>query len=248
MNPIKVKNPEGFNTAFSMLFRPMRSTIFKVFRVTSLKLSLAKDLLEKSNIKAIPKKMEHPSITGVILAGGASSRMKKNKSLINYHGIPQWEYAAHQLKSLNLPVLISSNTPLKGAFKVIPDSAEWFGHGPISGLLSVAGDDPRTALLVLGVDYPLISVAALFDLLDTFQDRKTSVCFRNPDSGRIEPLIALYHPRHIQMIQQGFLQGQFSLTRFWEENPLEVVILDHIAAEQLKSFDLPENETSFRTH
>ncbi len=247
LGKLEIELHEGFEPRFSESLSRFRGDLIVVIRSSLLEKARKKYGFYEVLVNQGPWMPSTPHVQGVVLAGGNSSRMQKNKSFLNYHDLPQWKYAANQLAQLKLPVVMNTALNLETDLFCIPDSETWQGHGPISGLLSVSEKVPHAALLVLGIDYPQLHVQSLWDLYYTFQVRNTSVCFRNPASTRVEPLIALYHPKHLQIIQHRFRKGWFSLSLFWEAFHADVVILTHPEVEQLKSFDFPEDEASFRT-
>jgi molybdopterin-guanine dinucleotide biosynthesis protein A/nucleoside-triphosphatase THEP1 len=247
LGKLEIVHHSGFEPHFSQWIQEHSGTLLLVVRSGLLASALAKYAFENVRINEGPWMPDVPAVRGLVLAGGASSRMGKNKALIPYHGVPQWEFAVQQIHALNLPVSLSAPVPLSTSIPHTPDADGFAGHGPISGVLSAFEEDPQTALLVLGVDYPHIRQQHLADLCYTYQIRNTSVAYRNSKSGRIEPLIALYHPKHLSLLKERFLKNQTSLSSFWEAYESEVVVLHHVDADLLKSHDIPADETAFRT-
>lgn len=240
------------NTGFEPMFSQCLSTrsinaLVVVIRSSLLARALTKYSWANALVNQGPWMPSVPKITGLIMAGGRSSRMGKDKKLIAYHGKPQWKHAYELVSGLKIETVVSAADWPDVGVRVIADTDEFQGNGPISGLLSVSGEIKETALLVLGVDYPEMDVLTLTDLILSFQIRNCSVCYRNPQSDRVEPLIALYHPRDLQQIKEDFYQGKTSLSRFWETAGDAVLILPHRNPNALKSYDLPEDETAFRT-
>ncbi len=56
-------------------------------------------------------------MNGIILAGGQSSRMGQPKSLLEYHGKPQYQYAAELLNSFCAQVFISCSAEQQTIFQ-----------------------------------------------------------------------------------------------------------------------------------
>ena len=175
---------------------------------------------------------------GIVLAGGKSQRMGKNKALLEYHQVPQFQFVAQNLmpfcKSLFINGLAQNYS---SDFETFSDSSQFMNHGPISGLLSSVELFKGESLFVHAIDYPFISEYSINQLFTKFQLHNQSVCFRHPESGFLEPLIAIYHAKDLFYLLDFYKSGQFSMRHFLESiNP---VILDSVSARELLSVDEP---------
>lgn len=87
---------------------------------------------------------------GLVLAGGRSSRMGRDKALLDWHGQPLIEHQIHTLEAAGAdPVYVSGEHPGH------PGIADRHPHkGPVGGLASAAEHLPDGYLLVVPVDMP----------------------------------------------------------------------------------------------
>ncbi|WP_022973066.1 molybdenum cofactor guanylyltransferase [Xanthomonas maliensis] len=101
--------------------------------------------------------------TGLVLAGGQSSRMGRDKALLPWHGQPLLAHMQALLRTAGAhEVLVSGRYPDAGG---IADAQP--GLGPLGGLASVVKTlADTTVLLVVPVDMPLLPVPLLARLLD----------------------------------------------------------------------------------
>lgn len=99
--------------------------------------------------------------TAILLAGGESSRMGRNKALLDFHGQPLWRHLRDVLvKTGCKQVLVSGTLPdLREGEDATPDVQP--GLGPLAGIASVIGAQgdalSRDWLLVVPVDLPLLT-------------------------------------------------------------------------------------------
>ncbi len=248
LGKLEIEMDLGFEPAFTAFLSQLKAAqLLLIIRSSLLDKAIQKYGWTKYSLNQGPWMPRIPPIKGVVLAGGNSSRMQKDKKQIAYHGMPQWKYAFQQLSALGLETCISSNDMEDGDYTVIADHPQFSNAGPMSGLLSVSQESADTALLVLGVDYPNMDSQTLKDLIYAFQIRNCSVCYRNPESQTIEPLIALYHPLDLLQLRDQFGQTSNSLRLFWEASQERVLVLPHRNPEVLKSYDFPADEAAFRT-
>jgi len=248
LGKLEIERHSGFEPKFSEWYSSdKKNQLLVVVRSSLLKKALEKYGWQNAKINSGPWMPQVPELIGLVIAGGRSSRMGKDKKEINYHGKPQWEYTHDLLQNFGLKTVISASNVNSENARVIKDFPEFAGNGPISGLLTVSEEFKETALLVLGIDYPDVDTETLRDLIWSFQIRNCSVCYRHPLSNRVEPLIAIYHPRDINQIRRKFYKAQTSLSAYWENAGNKVLILPHKNFKALKSYDLPEDEAAFRT-
>lgn len=100
--------------------------------------------------------MDRISITGVILAGGRSSRMGQDKGLVEVNGKPLFEYIAKRLRSQVDDILIScnQNTGRYGReFQIVPDLVQNFS-GPLAGMLAALTISKTEWVLFVPCDVP----------------------------------------------------------------------------------------------
>ena len=95
---------------------------------------------------------------GVLLAGGLSSRMGRDKALLDWRGTPLIEHQLATLRAAGVDeVCVSGERPdYRGVADLAPQ------RGPLGGLTSVAaGVAGECDLLVIPVDMPRLSAALL---------------------------------------------------------------------------------------
>ncbi len=146
-----------------------------------------------------------PPLSGVVLAGGKSTRMGVDKSGIGYHGRPQLEIAADLLAGQCDRVYISvAAEPQKGTNGSTTLSDRFIGFGPSGGILTALHERPDSAWMVLGCDLPLMTADDLSQLVDERDALRPATAFRSPSGDLPEPLAAIYEPRMLSLFHQAF--------------------------------------------
>jgi molybdenum cofactor guanylyltransferase len=87
-------------------------------------------------------------ITGFILAGGKSTRMGRDKSLLNWHGTTLLEHMFHLLQTVADPVHIVGRD-------LLPDRQP--GLGPLSGIETGIEASSTDANIFVAIDLPLLT-------------------------------------------------------------------------------------------
>ncbi len=134
---------------------------------------------------------------GLVLAGGASRRMGRDKAALAYHdGKTQLEWTAELLARHCEQVFVSirpdqARDPLRSGRPAIVDRHA--GLGPIAGIAAAQAQWPGHAWLVLACDLPFVTDAAVADLV-RHRDGRPVVAFRSAHDGLPEPLCAIFEP------------------------------------------------------
>nr|WP_295873090.1 NTP transferase domain-containing protein [uncultured Chitinophaga sp.] len=149
-------------------------------------------------------------LKGLVLCGGQSTRMQENKSRINYHGMPQWQYLADLLTACGLETYLScrtdQQTDFDGYSRLIPDSVPY--GGPSAGLLSASQLQPGAAWLVLACDLPLIGRKSLELLIQERDAQQSATAFISPVNDLPEPLIAIWEPAGLRALYENVAAGK----------------------------------------
>lgn len=150
-----------------------------------------------------------PPVKGLVLTGGQSVRMERDKSLLVYHGKTQREYAYDLLMKYCDEVFISCNHDQArepdGQFSLIEDA--FTGLGPMSGILSAFQADPDAAWFTVACDLPYLSDETLGFLLKNRNPSKAATAFYDPKGEFPEPLITIWEPRSYPALLQFLSQG-----------------------------------------
>ena len=136
-------------------------------------------------------------IYGLILAGGASSRMRRDKAVLVYQGRNQLDRAFELVKRHVADVFVSvregqMTEPTRAQKPLIVDSVG--GGGPIVGIRSALAAYPDVAWLVVACDLPFLSDAALEQLLGERDPRVLATAYTSAHDGLPEPLCAIWEP------------------------------------------------------
>ena len=136
-------------------------------------------------------------IYGLILAGGASKRMQRDKAALEYQGKTQLARAFELASRHVAKVFVSlrphqTSDPTRAQRPMIVDLGE--GEGPIAGIRSALAAHPKVAWLVLACDLPFLSDAALEELLRRRDPNALATAYKSTHDGLPEPLCAIWEP------------------------------------------------------
>ncbi len=148
-------------------------------------------------------------IAAVILAGGESLRMGRDKSLLNIEGIPLIQSIQRQLSTWFDQIIISADDPGKYSFlkcPVIPDQEP--DQGPLMAIYSVL-QTLKKPIFVVATDIPRLPGNILSQILRLAADNPQSQAIVPVTAaGEFEPLFAIYRPEISSTIQTCLQSGQ----------------------------------------
>lgn len=158
------------------------------------------------------KNNSNNTLYGLVLAGGKSTRMKVDKSILDYHGTTQVEHTVRLLQKYCDKVFISNRKdqrelPGHTIAPQIHDQAEFSDIGPVGGILSAMTLHPQAAWLILACDLPFITAGTLQTLIAKRNKEKIATAYISAHDQLPEPLCAIWEarsaPRILEFVKQG---------------------------------------------
>ena len=150
-------------------------------------------------------------LSGIILAGGKSSRFGKDKSRLELAGRRVLENLLEVLGQFPFQRLAVVTARGKAeswpeGIEILPDDQE--GLGPIGGITTALRHLPG-GVLVAACDMPLISAPLVDWLLGQYDPQADAVIPRHP--GGIEPLFGIYEKSFLPALEQAIRTGRYAL-------------------------------------
>jgi molybdenum cofactor guanylyltransferase len=142
-----------------------------------------------------------PRVYGLILAGGQSTRMQRDKAVLEYQGRTQLdrtvELAGRHVAKVFVSVRANQiSDPTRARYPMIVDSVT--GEGPMVGIHSALAAYPDVAWLVLACDLPFLSDAVIAYLLRERDaaglNASVATAYKSAHDGLPEPLCAIWEP------------------------------------------------------
>jgi len=138
-----------------------------------------------------------PPLFGLVLAGGASTRMRTDKAALQYHGQPQLQWAFELVAKFCAASFVSVRPDQRGdaaraGHPQIVDRQP--GIGPIAGISAALLEQPKAAWLVLACDLPFLTEHTLEHLIAHRDASKIATAYRSAHDGLPEPLCAIWEP------------------------------------------------------
>lgn len=151
---------------------------------------------------------------GLVLAGGRSTRMGRDKARLRYGARTQLQTAFDLLSPLVLECRVSVRAdqrgePLRAGFPQLVDALD--DIGPAAGLLAAHAYTPQAAWLALACDLPLLEASALQTLIGARAPGVAALAFRSAHDGLPEPLCAVWEPAALQRLQAQVSGGRHGL-------------------------------------
>ncbi len=172
----------------------------------------------------------------VIMAGGKSSRMGRDKALLPLDGRPLLSALAHRWRGVFDGLVISADTRARfaaldlGGARIVEDTRP--GAGPLAGLEAVMTAVPADRYFLTAVDLPFGEPALALELSERMGG--ADVCLIQREGRGWEPLFALYARRCLPAISAGRDRGERSFFR----GRLPFVTIQKVPEKALSGFQL----------
>jgi len=191
-----------------------------------------------------------PPLFGLVLAGGRSRRMGRDKAALTYRdGVPHVRRTADLIGAVCERVFVSVRPDQAvgddAALASLPDSVGRIPDafdigGPLNGILSALKAHPQAAFLVVACDLPFLSAESLAALVAAREASRPATMFENPlRENFLEPLCAIYEPSYAEQAGAVMIQGLTCPTKIG--NALPVHRLRPVDALFLSNANTPED-------
>jgi len=152
--------------------------------------------------------------TGLVLCGGQSRRMGRDKALIELDGRPLLEHALAALEPVCGALLLACGpTPRYGELGIPLVLDVEADRGPLSGLCAGLEAARTEWVIAVGCDMPELSPQVLEELARHAQEDGRDVTMLGTDKGS-EPLCAVYRRTCLPAVRAALAQGATRLTAF----------------------------------
>jgi molybdopterin-guanine dinucleotide biosynthesis protein A len=189
-------------------------------------------------------------LQGLVMAGGFSRRMGRDKALLDYHGPSQVQWTAELLSEVCDRVSISCRSSqdlgeVDGErFARIHDRID--GRGPMEGICAAHRLEPEAAWLAVACDLPRLDVDTLRLLVESRDPGMLATAFRADRDGLPEPLCAIYEPAIVPRMRQRLEEDQRCPRRLLLDASERVRLIDLRHPQALDNINTPEEELRFR--
>ena len=179
--------------------------------------------------------IDKKDITGIILAGGKSSRMGSDKGFLKLNG---YTFMSHIIKVIK---------PIVGNIILVNNNSDYdeFGHirvediiknaGPLAGLYSGLYHSETENNLVLSCDVPLINRTVLNQLVEGFDNGFDVIQLQS--QNKTMPLIALYKKQCLHKCLELLDKGEKRLRIAVEQLKTKTITLDSELDQYVKNIN-----------
>jgi molybdenum cofactor guanylyltransferase len=187
-----------------------------------------------------------PLMYGLVLAGGKSTRMGEDKSMMKWHGKEQQYYVADMLKGYCDQVFISCREDQKASvdesYGLLPDT--FVELGPYGAILSAFRERPNVAWLVVACDLPLVDNQTIEQLISNRKTASIATTFNSPYDGMPEPLITIWEPKSYPALLSFLAQGYSCPRKVLMNSRVSIISPENEAA--LLNVNTPEDAAKLK--
>ena len=182
-------------------------------------------------------RIREAAISAVVLAGGRSKRLGKDKALLMLNGQPLLARAVHTVAALSDDLIVVTNHPeshgvAASPARMVPDEVP--GVGSLMGLYSGLKACRHPRAVVVACDMPFLSITLLRYMASLAGDYDAVV----PRQGKwFEPLHAAYGRTCLPAIEEALARGQRQIISFFDD-----VRVRYVDGHELDAVD-PEHQS-----
>ncbi|WP_207532014.1 molybdenum cofactor guanylyltransferase [Desertivirga arenae] len=178
------------------------------------------------------------NLIGVILCGGESKRMGRDKGLIEQNGKHWAVLIAEKLRQLELPVVVSINKKQQDAYDILfPDTPlivdKLTIKGPLNGLLTIHENFPDKDILLMATDLIDMDDKTLKELLEVYQNETGFEFYAYDSEGFAQSFCSIFTAAGLKKVFERFMNNElkkYSLHDRFNEGKTRFIPLSNIEA------------------
>ncbi len=185
----------------------------------------------------------YDNVTGIILSGGTSSRMGRDKALLPLEGITVIEYITNLMRTIFKDVILITNTIDKYKFLNIPLFEDIFKvGGPLAGIHSGLANSQTDDNFILSCDMPLIKEGIIKSIIEFATDKPITIC---KSEGFLQHLAGRYSKSVLPAAEKLLVRETENIGDRKQKHRAKVYSLLHkVGSEILEAEELPDYNPS----
>ncbi|MFM8829424.1 MAG: NTP transferase domain-containing protein [Spartobacteria bacterium] len=187
-----------------------------------------------------------PPLFGLLLAGGRSTRMGRDKAsmTMGQDGLNQAQRAVQSLSGHCEKTYLSlrDGQPSPGGcehLEIVRDNPQL--SGPLAGILAAFEREPDAAWLVMACDLPFVTPEVLTKLVLARTDGATFIAYASANDGLPEPLCAIYEPCARAILQRHAERNHVCPRHILIEERATLLELPPSSRRALENMNTPED-------
>lgn len=186
-----------------------------------------------------------PKLRGLVLAGGRSSRMGRDKAALVHPDGRTLLRRCHDLlreagcETIAISLRHDQEIPVGLDGVEIVRDPEGTSLGPIAGIVAGMRLDPAADWLVLACDLPRLDTATLTHLISSKQSDEKFLAYRSEFDGLPEPLCTLYSQTALPVLEQAQADDFRCPRKILIRNDCR--LLEPVTARALENANTPED-------
>ena len=172
------------------------------------------------------------SASGVILAGGLSRRLGRDKALVSISDQPLIQRVIERVEQLSQEIVVvvadqnrAADLPLAKEHRVVLD--RYTGTGSLGGIFSGLDAASNVWTLVVACDMPFLNLALLRRMMALTENADAVVPLID---GRPEPTHALYSKACLPFIEPRLISGDLKISGFYDKVRVRYLSEEDVAA------------------
>jgi len=177
---------------------------------------------------------KHTKLNALILIGGKSLRMGSDKSVLNYHGKPQWEYLVDLLQHQVEKVYISVRPNQEITYPyLISDKVS--GLGPFGAILTALETKTNEAFLVIATDLPYIDKTTIELLIKNRDISKNATALKAKNKNYPEPLATIWEPKSLPVLQRFYEKKIYKPIQVLKDMPIKTISVAEVIVQNINT-------------
>jgi len=161
--------------------------------------------------------------TGIILAGGKSSRMGEDKGLVLLNGKPMIQYVIEALKEVVSNIIIISNNASYNKFGVPVYSDIIKNKGPVGGIYTGLYHSTTELNFCISCDVPMISSDFIFWLLNKSGNASVTLPMCK---DKVHQMIGVYSKQVLSYFKESAEKEHLKLSQVNKDMDCEIIDIE----------------------
>jgi molybdopterin-guanine dinucleotide biosynthesis protein A len=184
----------------------------------------------------------HNNVAAFVLAGGMSTRMKRDKALLELGGVPMVLRIARLAEIHVASVAVVAPLGRYASLGLLEVADHWPGEGPLGGIVTALGASSADWVLILGCDLPYLTAEWIERLISRALESTAQAIV--PESSRgLDPLAAMYRKDCAPAFSAAFDRGVRRVTEALGEIHFERATADQWSGPEPANFVLQNMNT-----